>query len=379
MFTYDERLARVYQRRNPWGPSAKVAGGTALNADIAIANESVAVFDEAIVSASPVERMVITAMLPVDPECVKKSREAGEMVKEHLENAFKQKAMTVPEFKYQGSVEANTQIKGASDIDLLVINRASFGWDAEGIRKAFAAEKTHVPMSLNGTKLEALCNAPAYGGNSIKDIKDQRAVCEECLKSIYTDCNIAKGKSIQVLNKTYDQKVDVVNCTWYDNVESVIHDRQPPYRGIRIFDKRADRWMQGDYPFKKIRLMDERDKNTEGRFKGMIRLLKTIKADVEACAGLSSFDIYSIVYAMPPQDYGTVTGKDLVYALSRFINKLAASRSLANSVPQLDCKESVFGCEEKKFKSLLALEKDLSAICCELRKVAAHKSPRVYL
>ena len=170
----------------------------------------------------------------------------------------------------------------------------------------------------------------------------------------------------------------MVNCAWYDNVESVIHDRQDPYRGIRIFDKRADRWMQDDYPFKKIRLMDERDEMTKGRFKGMIRLLKTIKADVEACNALSSFDIYSIAYAMPLQNYGNVVGKELVYALSRFINALATDRKLANSVCQLDCKESVFVYEEKKFKSLQALEKDLSSICTELRKVT-HKAARVYL
>ena len=378
MYTYDERLARVYQLRNPWGPDTIATGRFAMNKRISLANESIAVLDEAIESSSPVERMVLTAMLPVDSECVRKSREAGEKVKEHLANAFCQKSLPVPEFKYQGSVEANTQIKSASDIDLLVINRASFGWDEPGIRKALEAEKTHVPMSSNGRKLEALYNAPVYGGNSIQDIKDQRAVCEECLRSIYTDCNVAKGKSIQVLHKTYDQKVDVVNCAWYDNVESVIHDRQDPYRGIRIFDKRADRWMQDDYPFKKIRLMDERDEMTKGRFKGMIRLLKTIKADVEACNALSSFDIYSIAYAMPLQNYGNVVGKELVYALSRFINALATDRKLANSVCQLDCKESVFVYEEKKFKSLQALKKDLSSICTELRKVA-HKSARVYL
>lgn len=378
MYTFDDRLERVYQRRNPWGAPVIGAGRAVMNKGAGIANESAAVCDEALKSSSSVERMVLTAMLPVDSESVKRSLEAGERVKERLREAFVRKSLSVPEFKYQGSVVANTQIKGASDIDLLVINCASFGWDAAGIGKALEAEKTHVPMSSNGIKLEAVYNAPLYDGDSIKDIKDQRAVCEECLKSIYTECNIAKGKSIQILHKTYDQKVDVVNCSWFDNVESVIHDRQDPYRGIRIFDKRADRWMQDDYPFKKIRLMDERDKMTDGKFKGMIRLLKTIKADVEACAALSSFDIYSIAYAMPIQDYGKVVGNDLVYAMTRFISSLAADRDLANAVHQLDCKESVFAYEEEKFKSLLALAKDLSAICIELRKVA-HKAARVYL
>ena len=379
MYTFDERLERVYQRRNPWATSAIGAGRTIANKGFAIANESVAVFDKAVESVSSVERMVLEAMLPVDSECVKKSLDAGEKVKEHLKNAFAQKSLNVPEFKYQGSVIANTQIKGASDIDLLVINRASFGWDSTGVRKALDEEKTHIPMSSKGVKLQQLLDTPSYAGDAVKDIKDQRLVCEECLKSIYSDCNITKGKSIQILHKTYDQKVDVVNCTWYDNVESVIHDKQEPYRGIRIFDKRTDWWMRDDYPFKKIHLMNVRDRDTDGRFKGLIRLLKTIKVDVEECAGLSSFDIYSIVYAMPTGVYPKLAGRDLVYEVTRYISTIASNRSLADNILQLDCTESVFKNNEQKFKSLQALEKDLSGICIELRKVVPYRSTRVYM
>ena len=219
MYTFDERLQRVYQRRNPWAISAAASWRAGANKSASIANESFA-FDKAIESTSSIERMVIEAMRPVGPECVRKSLDAGEKVKEFLKSAFIQKSLSVPTFEYQGSVVANTQIKGASDIDLLVINRASFGWDSVGINKALDKEKAHVPMSSRGVKLQQLVSTPAYKGDPISDIKAQRSVCEECLKSVYSDCNIEKGKSIQILHKTYDQKVDVVNCTWYDNVES---------------------------------------------------------------------------------------------------------------------------------------------------------------
>ena len=373
MYTFDERLQRVYQRRNPWAISAAASWRAGANKSASIANESFA-FDKAIESTSSIERMVIEAMRPVGPECVRKSLDAGEKVKEFLKSAFIQKSLSVPTFEYQGSVVANTQIKGASDIDLLVINRASFGWDSVGINKALDKEKAHVPMSSRGVKLQQLVSTPAYKGDPISDIKAQRSVCEECLKSVYSDCNIEKGKSIQILHKTYDQKVDVVNCTWYDNVESVIYDKQKPYRGIRIFDKCADRWMQDDYPFKKIHLMDERDKVTGGRFKGLIRLLKTIKADVADCEDLSSFDIYSIVYAMPMSEYSKLSGKSLVYEVSKFVNTIAANRNFADTIHLLDCVESVFEGKEKKFRSLQALDKDLSEICIELRKIVPGKS-----
>lgn len=375
-YTYAERLERVYQRRDPWGSPTIAAGRAVMNKSASFANESVAVCDEALDRSSPLERMVLTAMLPVSSDCVRKSLEAGEKVKEHLKNAFERLSLKVPEFKYQGSVVANTQIKGASDIDLLVINRASFGWDAAGVKKALEVERSHVPMSSNGVRLQNLVDLPTYAGDAIKDIKNQRLVCEECLKSSYSDCNVAKGKSIQILHKTYDQKVDVVNCSWYDNVESVVHDRQDPHRGIRIFDKIADRWLPDDYPFKKIHLMNERDGMTGGGFKSMIRLLKTIKADVASCDDLSSFDIYSIVYAMPVSEYAKMKGKDLVYEMSKFISTIASSKSRADNIHQLDCGEYVFKNDEKKFRSLQALEKDLSEICCNLRSVVPHKSLR---
>lgn len=373
MYTFDERLQRVYQRRNPWETPTTVPWRSGTNKRASVANESIA-FDEAVESPSPIERMVVMAMLPVDSECVRKSLDAGKRVQERLKNAFIQKSLNVPTFEYQGSVVANTQIKGASDIDLLVINRASFGWDSVGIKKTLAEETAHTLMSSDRIKLQRLVDTPTYDGDAIGDIKKQRAVCEDCLTAAYSDCNVAKGKSIQILHKTYDQKVDVVNCAWYDNVESVIHDKQKPYRGIRIFDKRTNQWMHADYPFKKIHLMDERDKVTGGHFKELIRLLKTIKADVMACEDLSSFDIYSIVYAMPTSEYSKLTGKELVYEVSRFISSIASNRNAADNIPQLDCVESIFRGNDKKFKSLQALEKDLAEICIELHKVVPRKS-----
>ena len=132
--------------------------------------------------------------------------------------------------------------------------------------------------------------------------------------------------------------------------------------------------MQDDYPFKKIHLMDERDKVTGGHFKELIRLLKTIKADVVDCEDLSSFDIYSIVYAMPISEYSKLSGKALVHEVSSFVSTIAANRNLADAILQLDCVESVFKGNEKKFKSLQALDKDLSEICIELRKIVPSKS-----
>lgn len=71
----------------------------------------------ATISYSDVLVYVRTAMKGVDVEYTKRSKDAGERVKDHLS-----KELTQVTFKYQGSVMTNTHIKSYSDIDLLTIS-----------------------------------------------------------------------------------------------------------------------------------------------------------------------------------------------------------------------------------------------------------------
>ena len=95
MYTYDQRLERVLNRRNPW---QKVAA-----ARESFANEHIAL-DSAEMTSS-VERMVYLSMCPVDEECVKRSLEAGDRVKDRLRARFSALSKTIPSFKYQGKIE----------------------------------------------------------------------------------------------------------------------------------------------------------------------------------------------------------------------------------------------------------------------------------
>ena len=360
--TFDERLVRVMARRNPWQ-----SVGANFSNKIALANARV--FDAAEKSTSSVERMIYYAMLPVDEDCVKKSKEAGERVKDHLRSRFSTLGVKMPTFEYQGSVVANTQIKGASDIDLLVINEQSYGWDASEIkgRWSWASEQTPVPWY--GHKLKDIIDTPDYQGNAIADIKQQREVCETCLRSAYDQCNINKGKSIQLLNKSLGQKVDVVNCIWYDNVRSVVNDKKLPYRGIQIYDKAKGGWMSGDYPFYKIALIDKRNTETNEHYKELIRLVKTLKEDVGGCEALSSFDIYSILYELGAAQYAQQSGRGLVFVLADYFKVLAQNRNLADDIKKLDCEEYVFRGDDKKFKAFQSVCEDLTSVCEALENV----------
>ena len=357
MYTYDQRLERVINRRNPW---PKVAA-----ARESFANEHVAL-DSAVMTSS-VERMVYLSMCPVDKECVKRSLEAGDRVKDRLRTRFSALSKTSPSFEYQGSVVANTQIKGASDIDLLVINEQSFFWDSTEIKKEWETARANVPVPPNAYKLKRLIDLPSYSGSATDDIAKQRKICEDCLASAYVDCDISNGKSIRILNKSLDQKVDVVNCLWFDNADSVKNDKRYPYRGVKIFDKSKNSWMTEDFPFIKIDLMNKRDKVTNGHYKEMIRLIKTLKTDVGGCDELSSFDIYSVLYLMPQSDYAARSGSDLVFALEFFLREFASDRTRADTMKQLDCNELIFKNKDLKFSAFKSIYSDLRMLCEALR------------
>ena len=357
MYTYDQRLERVLNRRNPW---PKIAA-----ARESFANEQW-VFDSAELTSSA-ERMVRLAMLPVDEECVKKSLEAGDRVKDRLRARFSALSKPIPAFEYQGSVVANTQIKGASDIDLLVVNEQSFFWDSIGVTKEWDTARMNVPVPPDAYKLKRLIDLPSYSGSAIDDIANQRKICEDCLTSAYADCDIRKGKSIRVLNQLLDQKVDVVNCLWYDNADSVKNDKRYPYRGVRIFDKSKNSWMPEDFPFIKIALMNYRDKLTNGHYKEMIRLIKTLKTDVGGCDELTSFDIYSVLYLMPQSDYAMRSGSDLVFALECFLREFVTDRTRADTMKQLDSTELIFKDKDLKFSAFKSIYADVCVLCEALR------------
>ena len=80
-------------------------------------------------------RYVKRAMMAVDSNYTSKTKEAGENVKAHLRGA-----LTDVSFRYQGSVMTDTHIRGASDIDLLVICEKFYGTDITKVRQELANE-----------------------------------------------------------------------------------------------------------------------------------------------------------------------------------------------------------------------------------------------
>lgn len=128
---YSQKLRQINNRYNP--------DSSILVEQRMFSSESV--YDKDVV------KYVMRAMKAVDEEYTKRTKAAGEAVKQHLRGS-----LINVSYEYQGSVMTDTHIKGASDIDLLVLCEKFIGTDIFKIRQEL--EKT---WKYNSCQIDRLC------------------------------------------------------------------------------------------------------------------------------------------------------------------------------------------------------------------------------
>ena len=256
-----------------------------------------------------VARYVMRAMKAVDEEYTKRSKAAGEVVKQHLKEL-----LTNVSYEYQGSVMTDTHIRGASDIDLLVLCDKFVGTDIFKVREELA--KT---WKYNSYQLGRLCqfdnSFSQYEGNSFRDMAFLRTQIEKIMSRTYTICDISKPKAVKITNQNLHRDVDIVTSSWFQSLDYVLDGMPENKRGIKIYNKSTGFSEGPDYPFLSISRINQRSSDTNGRLKRMIRFLKNVRTDSEKDIPLTSFEINAICYSIPVQDYAQKEYKELVYIL----------------------------------------------------------------
>lgn len=312
-------------------------------------------------SGDLIECYVRLAMLEVDDAYTRSIKRAGEYVKTCLE-----RLLPIASFHYQGSILTNTHIRGDSDIDLLVLCEKFFSCNTEEIRKALRSPRPD--FSHGGTsRLKEILNLHPYSGNPTQDLTDLRKECESLLVQKNMICDTSQGKSVRIINRNLDADVDVVIASWYDDVKSIVHERETEYRGICVFDNTSPfRIGKVDYPFLQACSLNARSAETEGRLKRMIRLLKTLKAEAQKEIDFSSFDIYSLCYAMPIECYHNLDYLHLIPALTKFFEYtlIPAHRENLYSV---DGREKIFN-TTSKVKGAISLFTELLELNARLKE-----------
>lgn len=307
-------------------------------------------------------RYITLAMNGVEQAYTEKSKEAGERVKNHLKET-----LTDVVYRYQGSVMTNTHIKGNSDIDLLVISDKFYTFDRAGIEKALS--NYNQTIYLNQTQIQKLKNELVGGGydTALQDLKTNRIQSENKLIDVYDICDISHPKAIKITNKSLNRDVDIVIANWYDNVNSVINNKDLDFRGIQVYNKQTNSKGSADYPFLSIKRINDKSTYTNGRLKKMIRFLKNVKADSSKDINLSSFDFNAICYNIDVRLYQNLTKYLLVPIVFNQLNTLATNEQMAYNLKSVDDHEYIFRDKPEKYQSLKNLMEEVRAILLDLR------------
>lgn len=233
---------------------------------------------------SSVIKYIIGAMLPVAQNYTQQIVRCRTSVEHVLSQMNKNIYSGAPlEFRYQGSVSNNTHIRHNSDVDLLTITGNYITLEPPQIA-------TH-----------------PYKGNPNYDLRLLRENCVIQIRKAMTNVVIddSGAKSIALTKGPLIVKVDIVPSNWYDSVRYT-ETKLEVYRGIQVYDKKKDIRIL-NYPFLFNELLKQKDSTTGGVFKRAVRLLKSIKADVEKIEGtkinFSSYGISSLLYSVPAHRY----------------------------------------------------------------------------
>jgi hypothetical protein len=320
------------------------------------------VFSDLADAPTDILKYIKLAMRGVEPEYTQKSKEAGERVKEHLSS------LSGVIFRYQGSVMTNTHIKGASDIDLLTICNEFYIYDSASVNNILNSNSERIKYDLcRIRKLEKEVNIPSYLGSPLDDLRKIRLESEEILRKIYSKYE-SKAKSFKITNLNLKRDVDVVTASWYDNVPSIINDKEETYRGIQIYDKKKHEQLPVDYPFLSIKRINERDSATNERLKKMIRFLKNLKADSKQNIDLSSFDINAICYSINTEEYINQDYKGLVAILYVNLFTLCDNKSYSDNLKSVDGHEYIFRNNPEKLEYLKRLFSEINSIIQDINK-----------
>jgi hypothetical protein len=288
------------------------------------------------IAYSDVLVFIRSAMRRVEPAYTRRSKEAGEKVKEHLKTV-----LTDVTYKYQGSVMTDTHIKGYSDIDLLTICEKFYVWDNVGIPNAVqnnSERQKYSEPSLKKLQLAVDSYSP-YNGDTLSDLFHIRLKSEAKLSDVYIDCDTDKPKAIRIINRNLNREVDIVTANWYDGILSIVNGKGD-YRGIQVYNKNKHHQGNATYPFLSIQRINARSSVTNGRLKKMIRFLKHCK--VEAGIDISSFEINAVCYDIDPNIYRMHSFYELVPVIYQQLKSICENDYHANNLVSVDGHERIF-------------------------------------
>lgn len=258
---YEEALRNLRDRRSP-DAATNFSKSATLNAER---------FNR--VQEGPATKLLIGAMEPIEDDYTQTSYEQAARVENQIQKSMANHGLEV-EFDYQGSVTKDTHIRGHSDIDLLTLEK-----------RFFTVER---PQTAEFP----------YSGEPLDDLRELREIASSRLDSSFPEATVdtSGAKSFKISGGSLRRTIDVVPANWY-NTNAYKETGSKVFRGIHLYDCHSHVRIP-DQPFIHGHLLDQRDRQTNGGLRRLVRLCKTLSAEAPKKDMPSSYDIEALIYAM---------------------------------------------------------------------------------
>jgi len=231
----------------------------------------------------PDVKYLFESMKPIGEKYNAKTIQAAQNVQTHLERDFNLHFQR--DYRTQGSVKTNTNIRVHSDFDLLNIVKGYF-----------------YPETSTGTTYTA--------SDPDADIVEMRRQATQIMKTQYDNVDDKGDKCISIENQNLNRKVDIVFAFWY-NSDKYEQTKEEHYRGVYLYNFK-EKTRHRDFPFATLNNVNYKgDQTLDGSRKG-IRLLKNLRADSDTDFKLlKSFQLTSIVHGIESSRLMYNTGDEL--------------------------------------------------------------------
>ncbi|MUK71468.1 hypothetical protein [Aliivibrio fischeri] len=297
-------------------------------------------------------RYAIGAMAAVEPRSTQISIDEGNRVAETLINMLKTVGINASQ-RMQGSVALDIHIEGHSDVDMLIL-----------------CEDTVLVQTpkLDGSSCYSNDQRPM-----VDIVAELRRTSELKLTSRYYEANVdcTNSKSIALEGGSLKRKIDIVPSCWY-YTHDFQRSNQEKDAGVKIYNKK-DHTLIGNFPFKHISRVNERDAQYSGNLKKVIRLLKNAVADMPdykktKAKALTSYDLAGIAYHMNNElNVPSYMSLALVEQTRSYLLRLQSSELYRNTLMVPDDTRKIFDSSSKS-EALNILAKEVEDLTFSIFK-----------
>ncbi|WP_085319339.1 hypothetical protein [Vibrio harveyi] len=290
-------------------------------------------------------RYALGAMAAVSEQSTRVSISEGNRVADTLIDMLNNAGVRTVK-RMQGSVALDIHIEGHSDVDMLILHD-----------EIVLVETPKVDGNP--------CYPPADKRPMVEIIAELRTLSEEKLTTRYwqADVDCSNGKSISMEGGSLKRKVDIVPSCWYYTQDYQRSDEEKD-AGVKIYNKKEHKLI-GNFPFKHIARVNERDSLYGGNLKKVTRLLKNVVADMpdskkKTAKALTSYDLAGIAYHMNENlNVPSYMSLSLVEKTREYLQLLTLSNLYRETLMVPDDTRKIFDNDEK-VEALEILHKEVS-------------------